>query len=409
MKRLSAELFHRTSTALTLVTISVLFLFVGCQKQPEFKQPPPPKVTVSKPERRMARNRLDLIGNSRAVDTVQLRARVEGYLEKAYFHDGQLVKKGDLLFLIQQDTYEANLRQAEGNVLNEKALLEHAKTEFQRYSGLYKQKAAAQTDVDQWLYERDSAEAGLMVAQAQRDLAKLNLSYAKVYAPFDGRVDRRLVDPGNLVGTAGSETVLAEFTRMNPLYVYFTVSEREMAPLVKSYNEISRSGRDKTDFPVFVGFANEEGFPHEARLDFTANNVDAATGTLLTRAIMDNPDTSVLPGQFARVRLPFGKEQSVLLLPQEAINYDQLGAFVLTVDDKNIVERKNVKTGFTVGTSYVIQEGLTGDEWVIVKGALKAAPGRKVSPEREGAPAGKQPPTGEQPPQNPPDQAKANQ
>ena len=172
---------------------------------------------------------LEYSGNTQAINTVQLRARVEGYLDAVYFKDGDLVKKDQLLFLIQQNTYFAMLQQAEGNVLNQKSLLEHAKTEFARFSKLSEQKAAADTDVENWRNQRDTAQAGLLSAEAQRDLAKLNLTYTWVVAPFTGRIDRRLVDPGNLVGS-GSSTVLAELTQIDPLYVYFNIAETDIPP-----------------------------------------------------------------------------------------------------------------------------------------------------------------------------------
>jgi RND family efflux transporter MFP subunit len=177
--------------------------------------PPPPKVTVAQPVQREVTDSLELTGNTQAVKTVQLRARVEGYLERVLFQDGQMVKKGQLLFLIRQDTYEARLRQTEGQILSNKAQLDHAEIELGRYSNLLKQKAAAQTDVDNWQYQRDSAKANLQATEAQRDLARLDLSYTEVRAPFTGRIDRRLQDPGSLVGSGGS-TAWPRSTRLIP-------------------------------------------------------------------------------------------------------------------------------------------------------------------------------------------------
>jgi RND family efflux transporter MFP subunit len=344
-------------------------------------------VSVAKPVRENVTDYLELTGNTQSVKSVQLRARVEGYLEKVLFKDGEKVKKGQPLFLIQQNTYMARLQQAEGNVLTQKALLDHAKTELDRYTGLYSQKAAAQTDVENWRFQRDSALAALMTAEAQRDLARLDLGYTAVTAPFDGRIDRRLADPGNLVGS-GTSTVLAEITELDPLYVYFNVSETNIQHLMSKADEAP--GKDGAGrLPVYMGLSNEEGYPHEGYLDFAATTVNSATGTLLMRGVFPNADGNMLPGQFGRVRLPIRVGRSALLAPQVAVGYDQVGTYVLMVNDKDVVERRNVKTGASKSSMVVIEDGLTGDEWVIVNGLLKAIPGRPVTPEREEA--GQQP------------------
>ena len=209
----------------------LLIFLVGCGEKPKPAPPPPPAVTVAQPVRRMVTDYLELTGNTQAIDTVQLVARVAGYLEKVLFQDGQLVEKDQLLFLIQQNTYQDTLQQAEAAILLQKAQLDYAQTQLERYSNLLPQKAAAQTDVDNWRYQRDSARANLLAAEANRDLARLNLDYTEVRAPFDGRIDRRLVDPGNLVGS-GETTVLAQLTQIDPIYVYFTISDMDLARLM---------------------------------------------------------------------------------------------------------------------------------------------------------------------------------
>lgn len=362
---------------------TVLILSAACENKAQYSPPPPPKVTVQEPVRRDVTRWLELTGTTQAVNTVQLRARVEGYLEKVLFRDGEMVKKDQLLFLIQQNTYQERLQQAEATVLAQKTALEHAKIEFDRYTNLFAKKAAAETDVENWRYQRDSAQANLLAAQAQRDQARLDLGYTSVTAPFAGRIDRRLVDPGNLVGS-GTSTQLAQLTQLDPLYVYFTVSEKNLFPLFSKPDELS-DGKATGGRPIYFGLANEEGTPHEGRLDFAATTVSTTTGTLLARGVFPNPDGRIFPGQFARVKVPVGKEESALLVPQTAVGNDELGNYVLTVDEKNVVERRNVKTGTTTDEMYVIESGLEGNERVIVKGLLKAMPGRQVTPEQEGS------------------------
>ena len=366
---------------------AALLILTACESKPVYTPPPPPKVTVSQPVRQNVTDFLELTGNTQAINTVQLRARVEGYLEKIFFQDGQTVKKDQLLFLIQQNTYLAKLQQAEGNVLAQKAGLDHGEVELVRYSSLFKQNAAAQTDVDNWRYQRDSSQGTLLTAEGQRDLAKLDYGYTSVTAPFTGRIDRHLVDPGNLVGS-GESTVLAQLVQMDPLYVYFTVSESDLFPVLTRPGE-TLARKETPKYPLYVGLANEQGYPHEGYLDFASPSVNTATGTLLVRGVLPNADGSMLPGQFARVKLPVGKERSVLLVPRVAVGNDELGSYVLVVNEQNVVERRGVKTGAPQDSLYVIEDGLTGSEWVVVKGLLKAIPGRPVTPEREEP--GKQP------------------
>jgi RND family efflux transporter MFP subunit len=324
---------------------------------------------------------MELTGNTQAIYTVQLVARVAGYLDKVLFQDGQLVKKGQPLFLIQQNTYEANLQQAEAQISLQQAQLDYAEKQLARYSNLLPNKAASQTDVDNWRYQRDSARANLQAAQAQRELAQLNLGYTQVTAPFDGRIDRRLQDPGNLVG-AGGNTVLAEINQVDPIYVYFSISDLDLARLLKSTHGIPGPA-DARKWPVYAGLPGESGYPHEGYLDFAAISLTTTTGTLLMRGIVSNPDGQILPGLYARVRVPF-EQRAAFLVPEAAIGHDQQGAYVFVVNEKDVVERKSVTTGPAVDGLRAIDDGLTGKDWVIVNGLLKAAPGRPVTPEREG-------------------------
>jgi len=367
---------------LTLLVLSgLLALQAGCKEQPKPQPPPPPKVTVAQPVQQTVTDSLDLTGNTQAIYTVQLVARVVGYLEKVLFQDGQRVKKGQPLFVIQQNTYQDNLRQAEAAILQYRAQLQWTESQLDRYSNLIQHNAAARSDVENWKFQRDTAVANLRAAEAQRDLAKLNLGYTLVTAPFDGRMDRRLVDPGNLVGSGGS-TVLAQINQIDPLYVYFNISDLDLARLLKVTRGIPGS-TDGRKWPVHAGLPSEDGYPHQGYLDFAAINLTTTTGTLLMRGVLPNTDGKILPGLYTRVRVPL-EQRSAMLVPEVAVGHDQQGDYLLVVNDKNVVERRGVTTGPSVESRRVIATGLSGGEWVIVNGLLKAAPGRQVTPEREG-------------------------
>jgi RND family efflux transporter MFP subunit len=338
-------------------------------------------VTVVQPLQRKVTYYLELPGNTQAVNTVQLVARVPGYLDRVFFHDGQMVKKGQPLFLIEQDSYQDSLKQAQGQVLTQQAQLRYAQSQFTRFSNLLPEKAAAQSDVDNWRFQRDSAEANLKTAKANEASARLNLGYTRVSAPFAGRIDRRLQDPGNLVGSAPSNSTLAQISQINPIYLYFNVSDTDLARLIKRSGWTPATG-NAGKWTVLAGLTGEDGYPHTGHLDFASISASASTGTLLVRGIFPNPAGRILPGLYARVRVPV-ETRVALLVPATAVGSDQQGSFLLVVNAQDVVERRYVKAGPLEGDLRVIEEGVAANERIVASALLKARPGSRVAPEKE--------------------------
>jgi RND family efflux transporter MFP subunit len=350
--------------------------------QAQVTQQPSPPVPVVRPRTQSVSSFVEVTGNAAAVNAVKLIARVEGYLEQLHYADGQFAKMGDLLFTIQQDQYKDQLQQAQAQVLAAQAALVYAKTEVVRYSALLKKDAATQVEVDKWVYQRAAAEAQLLGAQAQVALAKLNLGYTEVKAPFDGIVGKHLTDPGNVVGGGGQQSALADITQLDPIYVVANLSEQEVLKVRQNLGQHRLTLADLHKVPVDVALSDETGFPHQGTIEYVAPAIDPATGTLLVRGILSNPNFTLLPGFFVRMRLPMGRvDRNALLVPDRALQEDQGGRYLLIVNKDNVVEQRYVQLGQLDGALRVITSGLKPDDRVVVGELWRASPGTKVTPQ----------------------------
>jgi RND family efflux transporter MFP subunit len=367
---------------LAIALVTGWTVMVSGVMQAQLPSQPSPPVPIVRPKMQSVADYVEITGNAAAVNAVKLIARVEGYLDQVHYADGQFAKKSDLLFTIQQDQYKDQLQQAQAQVLAAQALLVYAKTEVGRYSALVKKDAATQVEVDSWVYKRASAEAQLFGAQAQVALARLNLGYTEVRAPFDGIVGKHLVDPGNVVGGGGQQTALAEITQLDPIYVVANLSEQQVLQIRQNLGQHRLTLTDLHKVPVDVALSDETAFPRQGTIEYVAPAIDPVTGTLLVRGILSNPNFTLLPGFFVRMRLPMGRvDRNALLVPDRALQEDQGGRYLLIVNKDDVVEQRYVQLGQLDGTLRVIVSGLKPEDRVVVGDLWRASPGTKVTPQ----------------------------
>lgn len=365
------------SLSLLLILIGLTVLSTGCRKENKYVAPPPSAVTVSCPLVQTITNHAEFTGTTEAQKSVEIRPRVEGYLNKILFIPSSYVKKGDLLFVIDPRPYEAKVKEAQAGLMVRKAELELAKTTLTRKENAFKDRAVSEVDVIEARAKQKQASAQVESARASVDTAELNLSYTHITAPISGRIDRSLVDVGNLVGV-GTPTLLATIVNDDPIYAYFSVSERDM--LYYQAHTKSKSFSLTRQHKAFLGLSTQSDYPHEGQIDYLDNRLQVTSGTMQVRAVFPNTNHDLLPGLFARISVPIGEETDALLVPDLALGVDQQGDYVLVVDAKNTVERRSVTTGTLVNGMRVITKGLDPDDKIIVKGLQKARAGAVVNP-----------------------------
>jgi RND family efflux transporter MFP subunit len=368
---------RRPRIAATAALIAVLL--AGCE-QNTYVPPPPPKVDVVLPVQRSITRYLEETGNTAPIKSVDLVARVQGFLESIDYKDGDFVKEGTPLFTIEPETYKLKLDQARAAEAGAQASLKQAEADYRRQADLVARQAVSQATLDTSTSNRDNAQANLQQAQANTRIAEVNFGYTKVTAPFDGIVSAHLVSVGELVGVA-SPTQLATIVALDPIYVNFNVNERDVLRVREEARRRGLTTAELKSLPIEVGLQTETGFPHQGKLDYAAPTVNQSTGTLAVRGIVPNPDRVLLPGYFARVRVPVDKQPSALLVPDTALGSDQSGLYLLVVTAENVVEQRKVQTGPLEGDLRVIESGIKPEDRVVAAGLLRAVPGQKVDPQ----------------------------
>lgn len=351
-------------------------LLSACGEQNKYVPPPPPQVGVAHPLQQKVTAYLEETGTLAAVNSVDLVARIPGFVQEIPYKDGSVVKKGAVLFVIEPEPYRVKVEQAEAAEEAAKAQLQQSQAEFDRQANLVKREVSTQANYDKALAQRDTDKANLEQAQVNTKLARINYGYTQVTAPFDGVVSARLVSVGEYVGANNTPTKLATIVQIDPIWVNFNVSEQAVQR-IRAMRGAQKD--DVSDLPIEVGLQTESGFPHKGHLDYAAPTLTTNTGALAVRGVLPNPGAVLLPGYYVRVRVP-GPATEQLLVPDTAIGSDQGGRYVLMLNADDRVEQRKVTPGRQVGPLRVIESGLKADDRVVVDGILRAIPGQKVDP-----------------------------
>jgi multidrug efflux system membrane fusion protein len=370
---------------------TLLLVLAGCnQSQQQAGGPPPPAVTVAKPVQRTVIDQDEYVGRFAAVDSVEIRSRLSGYLSDIHFKDGQMVKQGDLLFTIDRRPFEIALEQMRANLAQARANLAFTEADLARGQSLLTNKTITEQAYDQRTQAKAVATASVTAQEAMVHSAELDLDqYSQLRSPIDGRIGDRRVAAGNLVtgGAGANTTLLATVVSVDPIRFEFTFDEQSYLRYVRYASASKEVAALNGNVPVSLELIDENEFKHTGKIDFVDNAINTSTGTIRGRAVFDNADGIFTPGMFGRLRVPGSPPYTALLLPDAAIGSEQVRKYVLVVDDSGMVQQKYVTLGQLDGGLRVIKDGLDANDRVIVNGLMRARPGIKVNAQEQAAPA----------------------
>ena len=396
----SFSLMRRAGVAATALALATLVASCGDNKQQQAGAPPPTPVTVAKPVKRTVTDFDEYVGRFVAVNRVEVRARVSGYLDKVDFKDGQKVKQGDLLFTIDKRPFQNTLDQSRANLTLAQSNLAFTQADYERGQQLVKEKTVTEQVFQQRAQAYRNAQAAVAAAQAAVRQAELDVEFTELRAPINGRIGDRRVSPGNLVtgGSGGNTTLLATIVSTDPIHFEFTYDEASFL----RYQRMATSGHDiasrEGGLPVALKLIDDKDFVHKGRMDFVDNVIDTQTGTIRARALFANADDLFTPGMFARVRVAASSPYEALLVPDVAVGSEQTRKFVYVVGNNDVVSPKYVTLGQLSGNLRVIKEGIGPDDLVVVNGMARIRPGQKVAPQEQKEPSAGQGANAKSPP-----------